>query len=131
MRDRVPLLAAILHDTVEDTATTPDELAELFGAEVAGVVAEVTDDKALPKDRRKALQIEHAPQLSTPAKLVKLADKICNLRDLVSSPPASWPAERKAAYFAWAAAVVAGLRGCHAELERTFDEVHGRGQVFG
>ena len=125
--ETVPLLAAILHDTIEDTVTTREELAAKFGSDVAAVVVEVTDDKSLPKERRKELQVEHAPQLSVNAKLVKLADKICNLRDLVDSPPADWPAERKAAYFVWAARVVAGMRGTHAELEATFDAQHARG----
>jgi len=129
VRDRVPLLAAVLHDTIEDTETTREELARAFGEEVAAVVAEVTDDKSLPKDRRKELQIEHAPELSTHAKLVKLADKICNVRDLVDSPPHDWPEERRAAYFVWAARVVVGLRGVNAGLEQAFDAQHARGPV--
>ena len=76
------LCAALLHDTVEDTDTTPDELEAAFGPEVSGVVMEVTDDKRLPKAERKRLQIEHAAVVSHRAKLVKLADKICNLRDI-------------------------------------------------
>jgi len=127
VRHRVPLLAAVLHDTIEDTATTRDELVERFGEAVADCVAEVTDDKSLPKDRRKQLQIEHAPHLSTHAKLVKLADKICNVRDLTDSPPANWPDERRAQYFVWAKAVVAGLRGTNAGLEHAFDAEHERG----
>jgi GTP diphosphokinase / guanosine-3',5'-bis(diphosphate) 3'-diphosphatase len=125
VRDSVALLAAVLHDTIEDTATTRDELAGLFGEAVAGVVAEVTDDKSLDKAQRKLLQIEHAPHLSPAAKLVKLADKICNVADIVDSPP-PWPLERKQAYFAWAAQVVAGLRGIHPGLEQAFDAQHAR-----
>jgi guanosine-3',5'-bis(diphosphate) 3'-pyrophosphohydrolase len=127
VRHRVPLLAAILHDTIEDTATTRDELVEKFGEAVADVVAEVTDDKSLPKDERKQLQIDHAPHLSAHAKLVKLADKICNVRDLTDSPPANWPHERRAQYFVWAKAVVAGLRGTNDGLEAAFDAEHERG----
>lgn len=122
VRDTTVLLAAILHDTLEDTATTRDELVAEFGEAVAAVVCEVTDDKQLPKERRKELQVEHAPHLSREAKLVKLADKLCNLRDLVDSPPHDWPLERKQQYFAWSLRVVAGLRGVHAELERAFEE---------
>ena len=120
--DPVVLCAALLHDTIEDTDTSADELRQAFGDEVAGVVLEVTDDKALPKQQRKALQIEHARHASPRARLVKLADKICNLRDMAASPPADWPAQRKAEYFDWAAEVVAGLRGCHPALEALFDE---------
>ncbi|MBL9013538.1 MAG: bifunctional (p)ppGpp synthetase/guanosine-3',5'-bis(diphosphate) 3'-pyrophosphohydrolase [Myxococcales bacterium] len=127
VRHRVPLLAAVLHDTIEDTDTTRDELVASFGDAVASVVCEVTDDKSLPKEERKQLQIEHAPHLSAHAKLVKLADKICNLRDLTDSPPANWPAERRAQYFVWAKAVVAGLRGTNAGLEAAFDAEHARG----
>ncbi|MEZ4400675.1 MAG: HD domain-containing protein [Kofleriaceae bacterium] len=126
VRDPVTLVAALLHDTVEDTATSTAELAARFGPEVAATVAEVTDDKSLPKDRRKQLQVEHAPHLSTPAKLVKLADKICNLRDLIDAPPASWPPERRAAYAAWTAQVIDGLRGVCPALEAMFDAEQAR-----
>lgn len=126
VRDPVALIAAILHDTVEDTGTTAGELEAAFGADVAAAVLEVTDDKSLPKDRRKQLQIEHAPHLSAAAKLVKLADKLCNLRDIIDHPPAAWPAERCEAYVVWTAAVVAGLRGANAALESAFDAEQAR-----
>jgi len=126
VNDPVVIVAAVLHDTIEDTQTTRDELATMFGEAVASVVAEVTDDKSLPKHRRKELQVEHAAALSIAAKLVKLADKICNLRDLAASPPHDWSIERRREYFAWSGHVAAGLRGSHAELERTFDAYHAK-----
>ncbi len=119
--DPVTLAAALLHDTVEDTETTAQELASAFGAEVAAVVMEVTDDKTLPKPERKRLQVEHAATMSDRAQLVKLADKICNLRDVAASPPADWPLERRQAYFDWAKQVVDRLRGVHPGLEAVFD----------
>lgn len=119
--DTVVLCAAVLHDTIEDTETTADELQQLFGAAIAAVVLEVTDDKGLDKAVRKQLQIEHAAHSSREAKLVKLADKICNLRDLLASPPAGWSLQRQQAYFDWAVQVVAGLRGVHPGLEAVFD----------
>ena len=119
--DVTVLCAAVLHDTIEDTETTSEELRAIFGAKVASVVMEVTDDKSLEKSVRKQRQVEHAPHISTEAKLVKLADKICNLRDILASPPADWTAERKQNYFEWAAKVVAGLRGVHPGLESVFD----------
>lgn len=128
--DPTALCAAVLHDTIEDTETTVEELEGLFGPEVASVVVEVTDDKALEKHVRKQRQIEHAPHLSTQAKLVKLADKICNLRDILASPPANWSAERKRAYFDWAAQVVGGVRGVHPGLEAVFDGIYARGAEF-
>src|SRR5690349_3135249 len=82
------ICAALLHDTVEDTATTHEELVDAFGARVARIVAEVTDDKQLPKAERKRLQVVRAPHISREAKLVKLADKIANLRDVAERPPA-------------------------------------------
>lgn len=121
IEDETVIVAAILHDTVEDTETTPEELESRFGSRIRDIVLEVTDDKRLPKAERKRLQIEHAPHLSRAAKLVKLADKICNLRDVVSSPPAGWSLERRQAYFDWARAVVAGVRGVHPALEACFD----------
>lgn len=121
------ITAALLHDTVEDTDTTLAELEARFGAQVAAIVAEVTDDTALPKAERKRLQVVKAPGKSAQAKLVKLADKICNLRDIASEPPADWSAERKSAYFTWANEVVAGLRGTNPALEAAFDAVFAAG----
>nr|XP_021397482.1 guanosine-3',5'-bis(diphosphate) 3'-pyrophosphohydrolase MESH1 [Lonchura striata domestica] len=124
--DLVVLQAALLHDTLEDTATTPAELEARFGAAVRRVVEEVTDDKRLPKAERKRLQIERAPACSRRAKLVKLADKLHNLRDLNRCTPQGWSEERVQEYFRWAARVVAGLRGTSAALEgalqRLFEE---------
>ena len=125
--DPVTLCAAILHDTVEDTETTPAELRRAFGRAIAGVVLEVTDNKRLWKHTRKRLQVEHAPLLSPRAKRVKLADKICNLRDIRSSPPVGWTAKRKREYYDWAKRVVDGLRGAHPGLERAFDREFRRG----
>jgi guanosine-3',5'-bis(diphosphate) 3'-pyrophosphohydrolase len=122
--DSVVVIAAILHDTVEDTATTPAELAAEFGPEIAAIVAEVTDDKTLPKEERKRRQEIEAPHASFRAQQVKLADKISNLRDLTRSPPAKWHLERKRDYFDWAKRVVDGVRGRHARLEALFDEAY-------
>lgn len=115
------VVAAVLHDAVEDTGMTPDELRADFGAGVAALVAEVTDDKSLPADVRKRLQVEHAAGLSDGAKLIKLADKTSNLRGVAASPPVDWTRERRVAYVDWAVAVVAGCRGVSAALEREFD----------
>lgn len=121
------LIAALLHDVVEDTQTSIEELSQEFGADVARVVAEVTDDKSLPKQERKRLQVVNAAHKSDAAKLVKLADKICNLRDIAACPPADWPLERHEAYFHWAKDVVQGLRGVNAALEAAFDQSYERG----
>jgi len=120
------LCAALLHDTVEDTATTHEELANAFGSRIARIVGEVTDDKLLPPAERKRLQVEHAPRLSQEAKLIKLADKICNLRDIVVRPPAKWDVQRRREYFDWAKRVVGGVRGVHPRLEAAFDEAYSR-----
>jgi guanosine-3',5'-bis(diphosphate) 3'-pyrophosphohydrolase len=117
------LAAALLHDTVEDTATSPEELEREFGSRIAAIVSEVTDDKNLSKEERKRLQVAKAHSKSDEAKLVKLADKISNLRDILASPPADWSAERKLGYLNWAREVVGGLRGVNARLETAFDEV--------
>jgi len=122
--DAVVLAAALLHDTVEDTQTTAAELRETFGDKIASIVMEVTDDKNLLKAERKRLQIEHAAHLSREAQLVKLADKICNVRDVADHPPAKWDITRRREYFEWARAVVDQLRGVHPALERKFDEAY-------
>ena len=129
--DLTTLQAAILHDTLEDTQTTSQEMDEQFGQEVRLLVQELTDDKSLLKHERKRLQIEHALHLSTAAKQIKVADKICNLSDITSSEPADWPLQRKREYLDWAEKVVAGCRGCNAQLEQYFDTVlKERGQAL-
>lgn len=124
--DPVVLCSALLHDTIEDTNTTAEELRAMFGETITGVVLEVTDDKNLDKAVRKQLQIEHARHASPQAKLVKLADKICNLRDIAATPPADWTQARKAEYFDWAKSVIDGVRGTHPALEALFDEAYQR-----
>jgi GTP diphosphokinase / guanosine-3',5'-bis(diphosphate) 3'-diphosphatase len=118
------LSAALLHDTIEDTETTREELEREFGPRIAGIVAEVSDDTSLRKEERKRLQVEHAPHLTREAKLVKLADKICNVRDMVDAPPAHWNLVRRQEYFDWAKEVVDNLRGTHERLEQLFDEAY-------
>lgn len=127
--DPVILCAALLHDTVEDTETTAEELAERFGAEIASIVAEVSNDPALPSAEQKRMQIVSSAGKSRGAKLVKLADKICNLRDIAATPPADWPTERRIQYYRWSREVVAGLRGVSPELERAFDAIYERGMA--
>lgn len=127
--DAVTLAAAVLHDTIEDTRTTAEELEERFGREVRIVVEELSDDKSLPKAERKQLQIAHAPGGSHRAKLIKLADKICNVRDVAHQPPAGWSDERRREYLDWTELVVAGCRGANAALERLYDEVLREGRV--
>ena len=115
------ICAAVLHDTIEDTEATPQELGREFGRVIRDVVLEVTDDKTLPKAERKRRQVESAAGASDAAKLVKLADKICNVRDIASHPPANWSLRRRQKYFDWAAQVVDRMRGVHPKLEAVFD----------
>jgi guanosine-3',5'-bis(diphosphate) 3'-pyrophosphohydrolase len=118
------ICAALLHDTIEDTDTTAEELEFEFGTTIRDIVMDVTDDKTLDKAVRKQRQIEHAAQVSDPAKLVKLADKISNLRDVAKCPPAEWSIERRREYFDWAKAVIDRLRGVNGPLEVIFDQAY-------
>jgi guanosine-3',5'-bis(diphosphate) 3'-pyrophosphohydrolase len=127
--DLTTLVAAVLHDTIEDTDTTPAELEAQFGRTVRKIVEEMTDDKTLDKAVRKQRQIEHAPSLSRRAKTIKLADKIANLRDVVERPPTNWPLDRRLAYLDWTEHVVAGCRGTNQALERHYDEVLRKGRA--
>ena len=120
--DLVTLVGAILHDTIEDTETTAAELEIEFGAELRQVVEEVTDDTSLSKAERKRMQIERAPHISARAKLIKLGDKICNIRDISQSPPADWTVERRLEYLDWTEQVVEGCRGTNAKLEQFYDD---------
>lgn len=124
VRDPVVIAAALLHDTLEDTETTFAELQRAFGPKIAAIVLEVTDDMRLPRQRRKELQIEQAANISKSAKLVKLADKISNLRDILASPPTDWSLERKREYFEWAKKVIDQARGTNPKLERLFDQLY-------
>jgi guanosine-3',5'-bis(diphosphate) 3'-pyrophosphohydrolase len=127
--DAAILQAAILHDTLEDTMTSAEEIDAAFGPVVRRLVEEVTDDKSLPKAERKRLQIEHGPMLSSSARQIKIADKICNVRDVTSRPPKDWPFERRLEYFAWAEQVVHACRGANSHLEARFDEVLAEGKA--
>jgi (p)ppGpp synthase/HD superfamily hydrolase len=115
------IIAALLHDAIEDVGVTSEIITSQFGQHVADIVVEVTDDKSLPKAERKRKQVESAPKKSREAKLIKLADKISNLRAVANSPP-DWSAERRLEYVEWAKSVVAGIRGTSPWLEEQFDE---------
>jgi len=123
VNDRNILSAALLHDVLEDTNTKEQELVDIFGTEVAGIVKEVSDDKNLDRDTRKELQVKHAATLSQGARLVKLADKICNVKDIGAYPPSNWDLDRKTKYLDWAERVVTLLRGTNQPLEDLFDQV--------
>ena len=132
VRDTALLLASILHDTIEDTDATPQEIKEEFGEEVLDLVLEVTDDKNLSKKARKQKQIETAPLKSRKAKMLKLADKISNIGEIINSPPRDWSLKRKQEYLLWSERVVAGLRGSNENLEHRYDELLAEGkQVLG
>ncbi len=118
------ICGALLHDTVEDTETTPEELEEVFGAAIRNIVMDVTDDKTLPREQRKQAQINHAEHIGNKAKLVKLADKISNLRDVAVNPPPEWSLERRQEYFDWAKKVIDKIRGSHPTLEALFDKAY-------
>ena len=120
------LVAAVLHDTIEDTETTYEELLDNFGKEIAQIVLEVTDNQALPKEERKRRQIQYASNSSEMAKLVKLADKVCNLRDISEHSPINWSLQRKRDYFDWAKAVVDEIRGTNQVLESLFDSQYAK-----
>jgi len=124
VQDAKVIAAALLHDTLEDTETSWQELRGEFGEEIADIVLEVTDTQWIKKELRKRLQVARARHSSGKARLVKLADKICNLRDIGAHPPHGWSLERKQQYFDWAKEVVDRLRGTHAGLEQKFDEVY-------
>jgi (p)ppGpp synthase/HD superfamily hydrolase len=118
------VMAGLLHDTIEDTDTTVKDLEERFGSDVTGLVLEATDDKSLPKETRKALQIKTAPHKSPRAQTLKLADKVSNLRSLLASPPVEWSSDRKRQYGEWARQVVQGFTEPNGILKAQFDEAY-------
>jgi (p)ppGpp synthase/HD superfamily hydrolase len=118
------IMAAFLHDTVEDTNVTLRELEQNFGSEVAGLVAEMTDDKSLPKEQRKSLQVQNAHNKSPRAQTLKVADKISNLRAILTSPPVGWSTARKREYAEWANQVVSRLSAPNPVLKKEFDKIY-------
>lgn len=125
-RDPTLVIGGLLHDLIEDQDVTAEEIARRFGREVAELVLEVTDDKALPRAERKRRQIETAAAKTRRARMLKLADKTSNLRSMASSPPVDWSPERRAEYVAWAKRVADECRGVNPALERGFDEAYRR-----
>ena len=130
VEDETLLMAAVLHDTIEDTQTSKSELESMFGPEVLKIVLEVTDDKSLEKAERKRLQVENAPQKSARAKQLKLADKICNIRDINRTSPVGWPMDRKIAYLDWAEQVCNGCFGANELLDQKFRSELATGQKW-
>lgn len=117
------LIAAILHDIIEDTETSPEEIEEKFGTRVREIVLEVSDDKNLVKAERKRLQVENSHRISNEAKIIKLGDKICNVKDMINSPPKDWTIERIIEYISWSKNVIKGVKGVNKKLEEIFEKV--------
>lgn len=117
------LIAAVLHDTIEDTETEPEEILNLFGKNVMDIVLEVTDDKSLPNEERKSRQVRDASKKTSAARKLKLADKICNVTDIIHHPPGNWSIDRKLNYLAWAEQVLQGLKGANPMLEARLAEI--------
>jgi (p)ppGpp synthase/HD superfamily hydrolase len=120
------VMAGFLHDTIEDTSTTAEELEQVFGSDISALVVELTDDKSLPKEVRKELQVREAPHKSVRAQVIKLADKISNLRSLLTSPPANWNKQRKREYFEWGRRVVDALSAPNPILKAEFDRTYAK-----
>jgi guanosine-3',5'-bis(diphosphate) 3'-pyrophosphohydrolase len=127
--DLATLEAAVLHDTIEDTETTGQELEHHFGPVVRAIVEEISDDKRLPSARRKQLQVERAPTLSVPARRIRIADKTCNALDVAYAPPDSWSLSRRRDYLDWTERVVAGCRGVDPALEAHYDAILARARA--
>ena len=128
VEDPEVLAAALLHDTIEDTKTTPEELIDNFGERVCSLVQEVTDDKNLPKLERKQRQIDHAKEISEGAALIKLGDKISNVTDITNTPPTNWDSNRRLEYFDWAEKVINNCPKVNESLENHFAEVVRKGK---
>lgn len=124
LTDALLLVTAALHDTIEDTETTLEELTRVFGEETAETVLELTDNKSLPKPNRKKRQIEYASRISHAGAVVLLADKICNLRDIAKIPPPDWTLKQKQEFFDWAKEVVDNLPPANKTLEALFEDAY-------
>jgi guanosine-3',5'-bis(diphosphate) 3'-pyrophosphohydrolase len=125
------VIAALLHDSIEDAGVTKEELVEAFGVDVADLVMEVTDEKSLPRAERKRLQILNAPKISVRAGIIELADKLANVRSILVSPPPDWSVQRQREYFEWAKQVVDGLRAPNVASKAEFERVYRQGERLG
>ena len=123
IEDHEILMAAVLHDVIEDTSVTAEDIAERFGKNVASVVLELTDDVTQPKEERKRLQLQNAGKLSRAARLIRISDKICNVYDMLYAPPGNWDLKRRKEYIEWANAVVKKISGTNEGLESHFEEL--------
>jgi GTP diphosphokinase / guanosine-3',5'-bis(diphosphate) 3'-diphosphatase len=130
VEDEEILIAALLHDVVEDTSVTLHEVAQQFGQRVAGLVNEMTDDTFLEQAERKRIQLETAHELTFDARLIRLSDKICNVYDILYAPPGDWEMKRRIEYLDWAEGVISKIRGTNAFLEKRFDELMTEGRKF-
>ena len=122
------LAAALLHDTLEDTKTEPEDLEAEFGKKVCEYVLDVTDDKTLQKDERKSRQIEHAKKISKGAALIKLGDKISNVTDVIDNPPVGWNINRRKEYLDWAEKVIENCPKVNDRMENKFQEIIKQGR---
>lgn len=123
INDEEILIAAVLHDVIEDTDTSAEEIAERFGQNVANIVLELTDDISLSKEERKQQQLLTCKGLSPAAKLIRISDKICNVYDILYAPPGDWDLQRRKEYLAWANSVVSKINGTNEGLEKHFEEL--------
>ncbi len=131
VRDTNILMGALLHDTIEDTATSQQEIEQLFGKEVLQIVKEVTNPKYLSRQAVKQKQIDDAPHKSPEAKQLKLADLICNIQDVSKRcPPLHWSINRRLEYLDWANKVATGLKGCNTRLEQMFEQKLQEGRTY-
>ncbi|MCK5823733.1 MAG: HD domain-containing protein [Bacteroidales bacterium] len=127
--DNATIIAGILHDVIEDTNTNPNEIAELFSWEIANIVLEISDKKNISSDKRKAMQIFNASKLTHKAKLIRIADKICNVRDIIDFPPRLWNIQRRINYLLWTKKVLDEIKGTHIDLENLYLEVFNEGML--
>lgn len=116
------VIAALLHDAIEDQEVPRSVIAEMFGEQVTALIEEVTDDKTVEKQERKRRQVETAARKSQRAKILKLADKTSNLNAVAASPPPDWTVKRRLEYVRWAREVAAGLKGVSSWLEEEFEQ---------
>ncbi|MBI3509186.1 MAG: bifunctional (p)ppGpp synthetase/guanosine-3',5'-bis(diphosphate) 3'-pyrophosphohydrolase [Bacteroidetes bacterium] len=128
--DHEILIAAVLHDVVEDTQVTGQDIREKFGKRVEKIVLELTDDKSLSKDERKKAQLDSAASLSREARFIRLSDKICNVYDILYAPPGNWGMDRRRDYLFWAEAVIEKIKGINEPLEKKFAELMKEGIRF-
>jgi len=121
--DKDVLITALLHDVMDDTQTTYEQITSLYGTKVSSYLEEMTSKQGLSLKEQKKQQIMQAFRQNPSVAIIKLSDKLSNLKTLATSPPPSWSRDRIDQYFQWAQTVIENLPESNQLLKKAVKNV--------